>query len=76
MQASETSVHSFMIRLWQEEAQVSSQLDHWRGHITHIPGNQRRYIEDLDAIKDFIESHLRGAHADATPKPSPLDPEG
>ena len=55
----ETAIHSFVIRLWLEEIAEETGEPWWRGHITHVPGNQRQYIEDLDEIKQFIVPYLQ-----------------
>ncbi len=58
MKFSETSVHSFVIRLWQEEpAQLSDQAK-WRGHITHVLSGKKRYIDQLNEINLFISHYL------------------
>ncbi len=59
MEMSETRRHSFIIRLWLEETAVEAGNTRWRGHITHIPSNQRRYIENLDAVRRFITPYLQ-----------------
>jgi hypothetical protein len=75
MQPQESNVHSFMIRLWQEEGETDTSPNRWRGHITHIPGNQRRYIEDLDAIKHFIGPYLRDTQTNENFMATPLEPD-
>jgi hypothetical protein len=60
---SEAQVHSFIIRLWLEDAtEVDTETNNrmsWRGHITHIPGNERSYVKDFDGIKSFIGVYLQ-----------------
>ena len=60
----EENVHSFIVRLWLEEVVQTSNPTKWRGHITHIPGNERRYIKDLDEINIFIMLYLQGLSLD------------
>lgn len=55
----ETIMHSFIIRIWLEEKAEETGTATWRGHITHIPSNQRRHIENLDAVKQFINPYLQ-----------------
>lgn len=31
----------------------------WYGHITHVPGGERRYLKDLSGIKTFIAPYLQ-----------------
>jgi len=54
MDLSESYTHSFVVKIWlEDEAQVR-----WRGHITHVPGGERRYVDDLSEIQDFIAPYL------------------
>lgn len=48
---------SFVIRIWLEEINEDNQ-PHWRGHITHINGNERRYFDDLEDMKRFVKTFL------------------
>lgn len=50
--------HSFIVKVWTEETAREAGRARWRGHITHVPGGQRHYIEDLDAVADFIAPYL------------------
>ena len=54
MDLSESYTHSFVVKIWlEDEAQVR-----WRGHITHVPGGERRYVDDLSEIQAFIAPYL------------------
>lgn len=59
MLSSETSRRSFVIHIWLEEQGEATRSPKWRGDITHIFSNQRRYFEDLDDIRRFIEPYLQ-----------------
>ena len=48
----EFKTHAFVIKIWLEDSL------RWRGHITHVPTGERRYIEDLGEIDDFIWPYL------------------
>ncbi len=50
-------VHSFVIKVWQEEAEKGVPPN-WRGHITHVPGNERRYLKSVSDISDFVQIYL------------------
>lgn len=54
----EDNSHSFIIKIWREE--ISAETDHamWRGHITHVPGGERRYLKDLEDIPLFILPYI------------------
>jgi hypothetical protein len=53
----EGQTESFVVRLWLEDARRTSRAQ-WRGRITHVDGNERRYIRQLDDIPRFIVPFL------------------
>jgi hypothetical protein len=55
MDLPEAEVHSFIVKLWLES---EGRPVEWHGHITHVPGGERRYLRELDDIADFIEPYL------------------
>lgn len=59
MEPSQTTDQSFVIRIWLEETAVEAGKATWRGQVTHINSSKQLYIEDLDAIKQFILPYLR-----------------
>jgi len=50
-------IHSFIIKIWREEDD-SGERPKWRGHITHVPDNERRYLKSLGDIADFVKKYL------------------
>jgi hypothetical protein len=50
----ESTTHSFIVKVWLEDG------DHpkWRGHITHVPSGERRYLENMGEITNFIAPYL------------------
>jgi hypothetical protein len=58
MDLCESTSHSFVIRIWLEETAQEVSSATWRGHITHVPGGERQYIEDLPAVIAFIKPYL------------------
>jgi hypothetical protein len=48
----ELNTHAFVIKIWLEDGL------RWRGHITHVPSGERRYIEELGEVDDFILPYL------------------
>ncbi|MCI0396120.1 MAG: hypothetical protein L0332_30125 [Chloroflexi bacterium] len=58
MEFVETQTHSFIIKIWLEETATEAEQARWRGHITHVPSGNRRYLQDLDEIKSFITPYL------------------
>ncbi len=54
----ESEAQSFIIRIWVEERAEEGGLGVWRGQITHVSGGERRYLKNLDEIRDFISPYL------------------
>lgn len=54
----ESEAQSFIVRVWVEERAEEAGRGVWRGHITHVPGGERRYLKNLDEIGDFIAPYL------------------
>jgi hypothetical protein len=54
----ESNTHPFIVKIWLEETVEEAGRAVWRGHITHVPSGERRYIEDLSAIIDFVQPYL------------------
>ncbi len=50
----EADTHSFIVKIWREETNHAT----WRGHITHVPGGERCYVQDLDDISAFLLPYL------------------
>jgi hypothetical protein len=59
----QSSTHSFIIRLRIEESGEEEGLITWRGYITHVPGGERRYLQSLDDISNFIATYLAATGA-------------
>lgn len=55
----ESIAQLFVVRIWVEERAEEGSRGIWRGHITHMPGGERRYLKNLDEIGDFISPYLR-----------------
>lgn len=51
------TIHSFVVKIWREEAE-QGKPPIWRGHITHVPSNARRYLKSLGDIPIFIKGYL------------------
>lgn len=60
MDLPESTTHSFIVKVWLEETAEEARCAAWRGHITHVPGGERRYLKDLDEIAAFIATYLEG----------------
>ena len=63
MDLSESYTHSFVVKIWlEDETHVR-----WRGHITHVPGGERQYVDDLSEIPDFIAPYLEAMGVEPPP---------
>lgn len=54
----DTSTVSFIVKVWLEETPEETDEPTWRGHITHVPSGERRYLQTLDDVSAFIEPYL------------------
>jgi len=55
----EFNTHSFVIKIWLEVTPLETRRSSWRGHITHIPSGERRYVTNLFCILTFIMRYLK-----------------
>ncbi|GAC1382632.1 MAG: hypothetical protein NVS4B7_17740 [Ktedonobacteraceae bacterium] len=54
----EPDTQSFIVKVWIEDSAGKDGPGVWHGHITHVPGHERRYLKNLAEIQDFIAPHL------------------
>lgn len=59
MELSKIDTQSFIVKIWLEETAEEAGRATWRGHITHVPSNERRYLKNLDEIESFITPYLK-----------------
>jgi hypothetical protein len=55
----EVNTHPFIIKIWLEESAQEAGQATWRGHITHVPTGERRYLRRLDDILAFIIPYMK-----------------
>jgi hypothetical protein len=58
MDIPETKVHSFIVKLWLEEAGDETGRAVWRGYVTHVPDGERRYLKKLSDLIEFIVRYM------------------
>ena len=58
MDSLEPDAQSFIVKVWIEDNAEAGGHGVWRGHITHIPSHERRYLKSLGEIDDFIAPYL------------------
>jgi hypothetical protein len=56
---SDSSTHSFVVKIWLEQPADETGPARWRGHITHVPSGHRRYLTTLTDVAGFIAPYLR-----------------
>jgi hypothetical protein len=59
MKSLDSDTHSFVIKIWVEEAADEKAPVVWRGHITHVPDGERQYLNTLSDIQKFIAPYLK-----------------
>lgn len=50
--------HSFVVKIWIEDVKDVSGRIKWRGHVTHVASEKRRYVARLQDITNFIGGYL------------------
>ena len=63
MDLTESTVHSFIVKLWLEDEGGKTSRRRWHGYITHVPSGARRSFKKLSEITDFIEQYVDGNNA-------------
>jgi hypothetical protein len=54
----ESNTHSFVVKVWLEETAEEAGGARWRGHVSHVPDGERRYVERLQEVTAFIAPYL------------------
>jgi hypothetical protein len=75
MASSESSIHSFVVRLWLEMPAGEAADAQWRGRIIHVASGAHRYFDDLQEMQDFIRQYQAAAlppNRPAAPTQAPL----
>ena len=54
----EPDTQSFIVKVWLEETVQEAGRARWRGHVTHVMSGERRYLESLSTVTDFIKPYL------------------
>jgi hypothetical protein len=55
----EPKAHSFIVKIWLEQADTAEEKTRWRGSVTQVPGGERQSVHDLTEIGELIARHLR-----------------
>lgn len=54
----EPDTQSFVVKIWLEETIEEEGRAKWRGHVTHVASGERKYLERLSGIAEFIMTYL------------------
>jgi hypothetical protein len=60
-----SNAETFVVRVWLEAADDDEQQATWRGHVTHVMSGERRYVQSLAVVVEFIEGYLGRLGRDA-----------
>ena len=60
MDSLEPDSQSFIVKVWVEDHTEPGSERKFRGHITHVTTQKRRYLKSLNGIEDFIVPYLEG----------------
>jgi len=69
MDLTESTVHSFIVKICLEDAGGETSPLGWHGYITHVPSGARRYFRKLSDITDFIKQYVDGNDARVPRRP-------
>jgi hypothetical protein len=58
MDLAESTLHSFIVKLWLEDEDRNAGRRVWRGYVTHVPSGAHRYLKCLSDIEEFIKEYL------------------
>lgn len=50
--------HSFVVKLWVEEVDPTTDRSSWRGHITHVLSGEREYFQSIQKMNHFILPYI------------------
>ncbi|MDX1417170.1 MAG: hypothetical protein R3293_23390 [Candidatus Promineifilaceae bacterium] len=54
----EQNAHAFVIRIWLEEMSDEEVSGLWRGYIMHAYSGEKRYLQKVSQIVNFIKPYL------------------
>ena len=57
----ESTLHSFIVKLWLDDQDGKKGPPVWRGYVTHVPSGTQRYLKRLSDIDEFIKEYLDGS---------------
>jgi len=60
MDLAESTLHSFIVKLWLDDQDGKKGREVWRGQVTHVPSGAHRYLKRLSDIDEFIREYLDG----------------
>lgn len=62
----ELKVHSFIVKLWLEDAGHQKKPVGWHGQVTHVPSGEYRYLQELRDIVSFVQTYVGEISTDTT----------
>ena len=64
MKSFDSGTHSFVFRFWPEPWDEQEPQLLWRGHVTHVPGGERLFVQNLGDALNFMAQFLQGTGVD------------
>lgn len=55
---SDSTIESFVIKIWLEKSPQASEVAPWHGRITHVATGEYRSIKSMEEIAEFIGAYL------------------
>lgn len=51
-------LESFIVKVWLDEMGKGGECVRWHGQITHVPGGERGYFNDVCEMTAFVEQYM------------------
>ena len=61
---SESTIQSFVIKIWLEKSPQASTAAPWHGRITHVATGEYRSVKNMEEITEFIGVYLGEGRAE------------
>lgn len=55
---SHPDAHSFVLRIWLEDAATEASQARWRGRITNVLDERTRVVQQFDQFEEFVQEYV------------------
>jgi len=54
----DTIIHSFVVKIWLEEAATQEKAAVWRGRIVHVPSGERAFFKNMNDLLAIMQTYI------------------